>query len=118
MHKAEPKVFLIGETKIINEGLRAFLTHIGTLAWETDAPSDSEKLTEVMGRLCYRSFEAGLNPNVTKVRSGSRDYLQNVISVRHGSVCEHAVVNFIFADVSRVFTHELVRHRAGVAISQ
>ena len=25
---------------------------------------------------------------------------------------------FIFADVSRVFTHELVRHRVGVAISQ
>ena len=118
MHKAEPKVFLIGETKIIDEGLRAFLTHIGTPAWKTDALSDSEKLTEVMGRLCYRSFEAGLNPNVTKVRSGSYDYLQNVISVRHGSVCEHAVVNFIFADVSRVFTHELVRHRAGVAISQ
>jgi thymidylate synthase (FAD) len=28
------------------------------------------------------------------------------------------MVNFIFADVSRVFTHELVRHRVGVGISQ
>jgi thymidylate synthase (FAD) len=28
------------------------------------------------------------------------------------------MINFIFADVSRVFTHELVRHRVGVAISQ
>jgi thymidylate synthase (FAD) len=33
-------------------------------------------------------------------------------------VIEHAVLNFVFADVSRVFTHELVRHRAGTAISQ
>src|SRR3989338_1492170 len=118
MYKTKPKVFLVGETKIIDEGLNDFLAHVGAPNWKTDALSDSEKLTEVMGRLCYRSFEAGLNPNVTKVRSGSRDYLQNVISVRHGSVCEHAVVNFIFADVSRVFTHELVRHRAGVAMSQ
>jgi len=38
--------------------------------------------------------------------------------VGHGSVLEHPALNFIFADVSRVFTHELVRHRAGTAISQ
>lgn len=118
MHKTEPKIFLVGETRIINEGLSDFLNHIGAPNWTTDAQSDSEKLIEAMGRLCYRSFDVGLNPNVTKVRSGSYKYLQNVISVKHGSVCEHAVVNFIFADVSRVFTHELVRHRAGTAISQ
>lgn len=34
------------------------------------------------------------------------------------SVLEHASASFVFANVSRVFTHELVRHRAGVAISQ
>jgi len=28
------------------------------------------------------------------------------------------VANFFFADVSRVFTHELVRHRVGTAMSQ
>lgn len=31
---------------------------------------------------------------------------------------EHAQFTFDFDNVSRVFTHELVRHRAGVAISQ
>ena len=118
MYKTKPKVFLVGETKIIDEGLNDFLAHVGAPNWKTDALSDSEELIEVMGRLCYRSFEAGLNPNVTKVRQGSYDYLQNIIRVRHGSVLEHAVVNFIFADISRVFTHELVRHRAGTAISQ
>jgi len=118
MHKVEPKVFLIGESRVVEDGLKGFLKHIGVAHWKSDAPSDAERLIEVMGRLCYRSFEAGLNPNVTKVREHNKDYIENVLSVKHGSVIEHPVLNFIFADVSRVFTHELVRHRAGVAISQ
>lgn len=36
----------------------------------------------------------------------------------HGSVLEHSTITFAFLNVSRVFTHELVRHRAGTAISQ
>jgi thymidylate synthase (FAD) len=118
MHKAEPKVFLIGEAKIVREGLNDYLKHLGVPNWTSDAPSDSEEIIEVMGRLCYRSFGAGLNANVTKVREGNAPYLANIIKVGHGSVCEHSSLNFIFADVSRVFTHELVRHRAGTAMSQ
>ena len=118
MHKVEPKVFLIGETKIVEDGLTAYLKHLGVPNWTSDAPSDSEKIIEVMGRLCYRSCEEGLNPNVTKVREGNAPYLANIIKVGHGSVCEHPSLNFVFADVSRVFTHELVRHRAGTAMSQ
>jgi len=118
MRRVEPKVFLIGESRIIEDGLQAYLNHIGVPDWKSNAPSDAEKLIEVMGRSCYRSFEPGLNPNVTKIREDNRDYLKNIIKVKHGSVVEHPVVNFIFADVSRVFTHELVRHRAGTAISQ
>jgi thymidylate synthase (FAD) len=114
----EPKVFLVGETRIVEDGLAAYLKHVGAPEWSTDAPSDSERLCEVMGRLCYRSFKPGLNPNVTRVREGNDTYLAHIMEVGHGSVIEHAVLNFIFADVSRVFTHELVRHRAGVAISQ
>ncbi len=118
MRETEPKVFLVGETRIVDEGLSAYLAHLGVESWTTDAPSDAERLSEVMGRLCYRSFEPGLNPNVTRVREGNARYLANILASRHGSVLEHAMVNFIFADVSRVFTHELVRHRAGTAISQ
>lgn len=118
MHNVEPKVFLIGETKIVEDGLLAYLKHLGVPDWKSDAPSDSEQVIEVMGRLCYRSFEAGLNPNVTKVRKHNEEYIGNILKSKHGSVTEHSVVNFIFADVSRVFTHELVRHRAGTAISQ
>ena len=115
---AEPKVFLVGETTINHEGLEGYLEWVGVPDWKTDAPSDSEELLEIMGRLCYRSFAPGLNPNVTKIREGNLDYLQNIVNVKHGSVLEHANVNFIFADVSRVLTHELVRHRAGTAMSQ
>jgi thymidylate synthase (FAD) len=111
-------VFLVGETRAVDDGLSAFLEHAGVTRWATDAPSDAEKLCEVFGRLCYRSFEPGLNPNVTRVREGNDRYLANILKAGHGSVLEHASVNFIFADVSRVFTHELVRHRAGTAISQ
>ena len=118
MHKVEPQVFLIGETQIIEEGLQAYLDHLGIPDWTSDAPTDSEKLIEVMGRLCYRSFQPGMNRNVTKIREHNSDYLGNILNVKHGSVIEHPVMNFVFADVSRVFTHELVRHRAGVAISQ
>lgn len=118
MEFVEPKVFLVGETRIIEDGLKDYLAHVGVPDWSTDAPSDSERLCEVMGRLCYRSFEPGLNPNVTRIRQGSATYLGNILAVGHGSVLEHPVLNFVFADVSRVFTHELVRHRAGSAMSQ
>ena len=118
MKSVEPKVFLVGETRIVTPGLQAYLEHVGAPEWQSDAPSDSELLCEVMGRLCYRSFKPGMNPNVTRVREGNAPYLANIVQVGHGSVLEHGAVNFIFADVSRVVTHELVRHRAGTAISQ
>ena len=118
MNCVEPKVFLVGETRVVEDGLAAYLAHLGVPTWSSDAPTDAECVSELMGRLCYRSFEPGLNPNVTRVRQGNQKYLENIIQVGHGSVLEHPVLNFVFADVSRVVTHELVRHRAGTAISQ
>ena len=73
MHKVEPKVFLVGETKIVKEGLNGFLKHVGVPKWKSDASTDLEKIIEVMGRLCYRSFEPGLNKNVKKVREHNKD---------------------------------------------
>lgn len=117
MHLTKPQVFLIGETRIVEEGLQAYLQHIGTPEWATDAPTDLERLAEVYGRVCYRSFKPGLNPNVTQVRKGNGPYLDNILASRHGSVIEHPRINFIFAEVSRVFTHELLRHRVGISFS-
>ncbi len=118
MHPVEPKVFLVGETRIVEDGLQAYLDHLGISDWTSDAPSDAEKIIEIMGRLCYRSFQPGMNKNVTKIREHNDEYIANILKTRHGSVIEHPMLNFVFADVSRVFTHELVRHRQGVAISQ
>lgn len=118
MRLVEPKVFLIGETRIIEDELQLYLDHLGISEWNSDAVTDAERLIEIMGRLCYRSFRPGLNPNVVKIRAHNDEYLANILRVRHGSVIEHPMINFIFADVSRVFTHELVRHRVGTAISQ
>jgi thymidylate synthase (FAD) len=55
---------------------------------------------------------------VTKVRTDHDEYLRNILKQGHGSVLEHVSYSFVFHNVSRVFTHELVRHRAGTAISQ
>lgn len=118
MKIVEPKVFMVAEPSIDSQSIQEYLDHIGAPEFYTQAPSDSEELVEIMGRLCYKSFAPNLNPNVTKIRNGNSEYLSNVISQGHLSVLEHASVSFIFSDVSRVFTHELVRHRVGTAISQ
>ena len=114
----EPQVFLIGESIVNKEGLSAFLTHLGAPEWSSNAPTDIELLTEVYGRACYKSFGTELNPNITRVRGSNETYISNVIEKGDGSVLEHGVANFFFCDVSRVFTHELVRHRVGTAMSQ
>lgn len=118
MQFKESKVILIADTGLSMFGVEELLREVGNSNWSTDCQSSSEELVEIAGRLCYKSFAPGLNPNVTKVREGNRDYVGNVLKQHHGSVLEHASVTFAFLNVTRVFTHELVRHRAGVAISQ
>jgi thymidylate synthase (FAD) len=118
MKVVNPKVFFIAETKVVDRGMQLFLDHVGAGDWKTDAPSDAERLAEVAGRSCYRSFDPDLNPNLTEVREGNQPYVANILQKKHGSVLEHSSVTFAFCDVSRVFTHELVRHRAGMAYSQ
>ena len=114
----EPQVFLIGESQVNREGLQDFLNHMGASEWTSDAVTDVELLTEAYGRACYKSFGTELNPNITRVRSSNQSYISNIIDKGDGSVLEHGVANFFFCDVSRVFTHELVRHRVGTAMSQ
>lgn len=138
----EPKAYMIAETDLVEDGMCDYLEGVGAHQhasdcathnapamepgicdceidlWKTDAPSPAEALVEVAGRACYRSFRPGLNPNVSKVREGNDTYIANILAVRHGSVLEHASVTFAFVGVSRVFTHELVRHRPGAAYSQ
>jgi len=118
MREVTPQVFLVGRSMPAWSGLESYLEAVGGLEWLSRAAGGAEDLVEFGGRLCYRSWKPGLNPNVTKVRTDHAEYLRNILKSRHGSVLEHASYSFVFHDVSRVLTHELVRHRPGVAISQ
>lgn len=119
MIDVKPRVFLIAETRINPHEIEAWLDHVGGTECLTRIEgNDGEQLIEFAGRNCYRSFTPGINPNVTKVTEDSKDYHRNYISHGHGALLEHACISFAFEDVSRVFTHELVRHRAGMAYSQ
>jgi thymidylate synthase (FAD) len=125
MHETTPQVFLIARPSIDVEGMRGYLADVGGESWlqrrleESDeAPNAGEMLVEFGGRACYRSWEPGLNPNVTKVRTDQREYFANILRSAHGSVLEHANYSFALRNCSRVFTHELIRHRAGSAFSQ
>ena len=127
MHTIErPKVYLVAKTMLAGDGLQAYLQDIGSPDWRPDPEvSDGENLIEAAGRMCYRSWQPydpekpeASNPNVGRVRKGNRGYLANVLGHGHGSILEHANLTFIIRGVSRVVTHELVRHRAGMAFSQ
>ena len=123
MHETIPTVFLIARPSLALEGMRGYLRDLGGESWLTGrlqeaSPTAGELLVEFAGRACYRSWEPGLNPNVSKVRTDQREYFANILRSAHGSVLEHANYSFALRNCSRVMTHELVRHRAGSAFSQ
>ena len=124
MHDTTPTIHLIARPAIDVEAMSAYLADVGGESWLEmraggEAPrNDGELLVEFAGRACYRSWEPGLNPNVTRIRTDQRAYLRNILSSAHGSVLEHSNYSFALRNVSRVATHEIVRHRAGAAYSQ
>jgi thymidylate synthase (FAD) len=107
----DPHVYLVGRQMVDEAALSAFLADHDVERWSTDTEEAGEKLVEVAGRLCYMSF-ARPRPG------GNKTYIEHILEVGHGSVLEHAVFNLIITGVSRSFTHELVRHRAGFGYSQ
>jgi len=107
----EPSIYIIGKQTINSEEIEKFMQD-NEVSWKTDTEIGAEMLCEVSGRICYMSFGA------RQGRKTNKEYLINIIESQHGSVLEHAVWNFIICGVSRSFTHELVRHRAGWGYSQ
>lgn len=116
MREVSPEVVLVAYTEVYDEAMR--IPSLGAEDWESDSTNGADELIEFGGKLCYKSFEAGVNPNVKRVRRESEEYIGNILSQHHGSVLEHASVSFVLINVSRILTHELVRHRAGCAYSQ
>ena len=98
----EPRVYLVGRQVVDAAGIERFLGD-HQLAWATDTEVGAEALAELAGRVCYMSYGKG--------RKTNREFMSHLVEVGHGSVFEHGVWSFLFAGVSRSFTHELVRHR-------
>jgi len=67
--------------------------------------ADAEDLIERACRTCYLSFHRYDPPKSTD------ELIKKVIRKKHHSVLEHAHATFRIKGGSRVFTHELVRHR-------
>ncbi|MCP4589748.1 MAG: FAD-dependent thymidylate synthase [bacterium] len=107
----EPRIYLVGCQTTNDTEIDRFLADHDVASWTTDTSVAGEKLCELAGRMCYMSF-AKPRPG------GNAAYTERLLTVGHGSVFEHAVWNFIITGVSRSFTHELVRHRAGFGYSQ
>jgi len=124
----EPKVFFLAEP-VLNEGteedpgVTQWLEHIGgdeaLACLDHVEGADIEQLIELLARRCYKSYAPGLNPNVTRIRTNSDEYHANIQKSRHGSVVANGgMVTYAFEDVSRVFTHEIVRNWVGNERSQ
>lgn len=113
-------VFCIANTKLNHQQIYDWVHSLGvTDRWNLPSePSEPETLVGLAAKRCYLSFEVGLNENVTKIRKDWFDYLTNILKSGHGSVLEHASYTFAIEGVSRVFTAEMNRHRAGMAISE
>ena len=73
-------------------------------------------------RTCYSElapddiFERAVDGRITPEKQ--RELIGRVIESGHGSTIEHVVFTFAITGVSRTLSHQLVRHRAGVAFDQ
>lgn len=119
-----PKVYFVGYTEMHEPEVERFLRETGNedflksiAAARAEGISSAEILCSMFGKLCYRALSLGHNANVTRVRD-IPDNIRGTFDQGHGSVFEHVGFNFVITDCSRVFTHELVRHRIGTAFSQ
>jgi thymidylate synthase (FAD) len=124
VRQTEIRVYPIAKTHIDTADAARWLRDAGVADADAyldaipDEMSDAEALVGLAAKRCYMSFEVGLNPNVSKIRKDWFDYLENILKSGHGSVTEHATWTWAIEGCTRVFTAEMNRHRAGMAISE
>jgi thymidylate synthase ThyX len=71
MRSVEPEVFLVARPKVDYEAMAAYLREVGGERWleRIDRGQlEAQDLAEFAGKMCYRSWEPGLNPNVRTLR--------------------------------------------------
>lgn len=125
----EPKVILVTRPSIVWDGVAELMgeeygiqqpsiasgprTKELTAGWKrSDSDSEGDSIPELFGRLCYSAW------GDRQGRIGARDYIANILSGGHGSVLSHAVWGFVICHAGRGFTHQMVRHGVGTALSQ
>jgi thymidylate synthase (FAD) len=123
-HFVLPKTYFIGYTAVDLDALTEYLTDTDQLEFLQDIKEAQDRglnggeiLCSFYAKACYSSLTTKKNKNISK----TRDIYNNIIGILdsgHGSVLEHCNLNFMVTNCSRIFTHELVRHRVGTAFSQ
>jgi thymidylate synthase (FAD) len=111
----KPKIYLLSRPHFDVDIFLSFLRDEGMdrQDWHrTPQATPSEEIVEVSGRVCYMSFGQKQSPR------SNPEYLRNLLEKGHESVLEHVSWTFLLTGVSRAFTHQLVRHRVGLAFSQ
>ena len=115
----EPGVVMIAQSVPHLEGLSPFFDGFDKELGFTDYLNDpvsvepAAQLVKIAGQACYMSF----GPKRTKNEEADK-YIARLVESGHGSVLEHPNFTFLFYGVDRMFTHELIRHRAGMGYSQ
>lgn len=120
----KPECYWVGYSEMNEDEIFRYLKDSGNESFmesvreaSSEGLSSAEILCSLFAKLCYKSLSIGQNANITKTRN-IEDNIRGCFDVGHGSIFEHVGFNFIIANCSRVFTHELVRHRIGTAFSQ
>jgi thymidylate synthase (FAD) len=124
MECVKPKVFLIGYTEVDMDALREYLEYADVAeflpvfeAAVAGGVHPGEALCSMYAKMCYKALTEKHNDNISRVRDVEAN-IGSCFDTGHGSVFEHCNLNFVCTDLSRVATHEWVRHRVGVAYSQ
>lgn len=79
---------------------------------------EPEKLIATAARVCYSN-----KADIEIIQEDFSDeeissFVEQLIESGHHSVLEHPVFSFAIEGISRICSHQLVRHRIGIAISQ
>jgi thymidylate synthase (FAD) len=112
IHASTPSVYVLASPSFDAATFSRFLS-TQHLDWRrTTGASPAEELVEAAGRICYLSFGENQSPRTNE------EFIQNLVRMGHESVLEHISWTFLIVGVTRAFTHQLVRHRAGFSFSQ